>query len=422
MTKYILFFTLLLSGMGLRAQSEIPSDWKLTQLYDYRYGFQIKVPPGATIEEGYFGLEIRNGEKFGLRIIMDDDPRQKVLSKYRAETENNRSWKLDEFIHEEENGFIAKQKLASNTGYNFYYVGTFQYKVSTNNTLSAAEVLSGGAKVWDNRTFLFTPVTAGDYTYTEEDIRLMYTCAKSAIGPDAPKKEKPKTPEELTHMVSYEGPEGGKNAVYDFSILTRKKNGARLDEYNYHNQYSSTSTGTKRALFTYAVISGKDLLILDDKIEDVDFFVASLSVAEFAASYKKDSKKHKGSPLEFFIDSYVEQLKLIGQGGEVPAETKLNFTQNALPFFKSLPRLKLGARSEETYDGQKYICIPYTSSKSDREIMVSKALFAEREGKIYVIEFYTDRDYGNPAELDKDKEQLIVNRVAERFMGKLTWK
>ena len=141
---------------GQVEEEEQPVEEETAKMVDmdmssYGYPFTMSLPEGATIEEGYFGHEIKSGEGFQVSMSADATP----VADMKAEAEANDINVIKAFVVDEETGYVTENEVMGQSEYHWYYVLTT-----------------------DTMTYQFENVKGR--SYSKEEAMTMYNSAKSA--------------------------------------------------------------------------------------------------------------------------------------------------------------------------------------------------------------------------------------------------
>lgn len=399
-------------GLQLSAFAQIPQDWKAVEMYDYGFDFEINLPPGVSIEESYFGVEIKKGDAFALRIWTDKAAASSVLTKYKKETDENKTWKLQEYLLDEDEGFIAKQKLASKEGYTFYKVGTYKYR-NPKQKITAANVLSGN-NGYKDITYVFSPITAGDYSYTEQDIRLMYAAASSALTPVAEEEK----------------------VLYETASFTDPLNKFQITRTVEKYEDEGVPESPPRSdLYKVSYTDLEDELVPKYTIEKRSFGgptldpafgidsplmwnIRSIDVAEFNEVYAKVIKKSGLTAYELYLGQFRKDLA--DPSNTDCEKSRLTFVRGSGAELYGNESVTLEEDKEVTIKSETYHLFHYTfgSRPGQSEFSYNK-FFIEKGGRIYSISISFD-NYKNYYPDEKAREWLA--KTTETFMQDLVWK
>lgn len=126
MKKSITLFAILaflMAGNFSQAQS-FPDNWKEFDLSKYGMGFTMYAPASATFdwdgdsEELYINAEEDN---FRMMISIWEESVQELVEEYKEEVEEGGDVDFIGYIHDTENGFLAKESIEGDIDFEVYY-------------------------------------------------------------------------------------------------------------------------------------------------------------------------------------------------------------------------------------------------------------------------------------------------------------
>lgn len=403
---------LLFSAFTLTANSQdnLPDDWVETSLKNYGYGFSMILPSDVTFEETNFGLEIRSGEKFGLRIWTDRQSTSNVYAKYKKETDENKVWKLQKYLEKDDFGFLAEQKSGTRMGYNFYVIDNFK-KLQP----YTAEEAILRYFTWLYQTVVFTPITAGDYSYTEKDIWLMYKSVQSRKELEEFKPKVEKGPELIVDTLK----DFSQNIQYIYPYLSKSGGYSIIPPEKKITNYENTTyalLGFIERDYSLRFLTETGNYLYDEKNGfEYKVVISSFDLEEFEKSFEKPMKKSGMNGFNYYVDQIELELSDLKEKREI--NRPLNFDKNT-PLYLSKNSDGLGFNSPETVSVNdfEYKYFEFIGL-SNRTVNYTYLYIFKHKNRVYTTEL-TCSYYKSNEESEKQRLEIFPT-VANKFMNDL---